>query len=49
MTANSRHGHTVGVLLGDGSVRFESYTVDARIWLALDTIGGGELIPGDAF
>ena len=49
MTANSRHGQTVGLLLGDGSVRFVRYTIDAGIWRALGTIAGGELVPGDSF
>ena len=49
MTANSRHGNTVCLLLGDGSVRFVSYAVDPRIWRALGTVAGGEVIPSDAF
>ena len=49
MTANSRHGQIVGLLLGDGSVRYVRYSVDARIWRGLGTIAGGELIPGDSF
>jgi prepilin-type N-terminal cleavage/methylation domain-containing protein len=49
MTANSRHGRSVGLLLGDGSVRPVAYSVDPRVWRALGTIAGGETIAGDSF
>jgi prepilin-type N-terminal cleavage/methylation domain-containing protein len=44
MTANSRHAKVVGLLLGDGSVRLVSHSVNARVWSALGTIAGGEVI-----
>ena len=49
MTAGSRHAGGVGLLLGDGSVRFVKRTVSPPIWRALGTIAGGETVPGDAF
>jgi prepilin-type N-terminal cleavage/methylation domain-containing protein len=49
MTANSRHARVVGLLLGDGSVRFVSQSVNPRVWSALGTIAGGEVIANDAY
>ena len=49
MTANSRHGGGVNLLLGDGSVRFVAPSVDAKVWQALGTIAGGETIAGDSY
>jgi prepilin-type N-terminal cleavage/methylation domain-containing protein len=49
MTASSRHDGGVGLLLGDGSVRFVKETVSPDVWRALGTIAGGEAISGDAF
>jgi hypothetical protein len=49
MTASSRHDGRVGLLLGDGSVRFVKNTVSPVVWRALGTIAGGEAIAGDAF
>jgi prepilin-type N-terminal cleavage/methylation domain-containing protein len=49
MTANSRHAKTVGLLKGDGSVRFVSHSVNPRVWSALGTIAGGEVISSDAY
>jgi hypothetical protein len=49
LTAGSRHDGGLGLLLGDGSVRFVKQTVSPAIWRALGTIAGGETIPGDAF
>ncbi|GIW86289.1 MAG: prepilin-type N-terminal cleavage/methylation domain-containing protein [Isosphaeraceae bacterium] len=48
---NARSHHPGGVhgLMGDGSVRFIKDQVDGRVWRALGTIAGGEVIPGDAF
>jgi prepilin-type N-terminal cleavage/methylation domain-containing protein len=47
----SRSHHTGGVhsLFGDGSVHFISSSVDGRIWRALGTVGGGEVIGGDSY
>jgi prepilin-type N-terminal cleavage/methylation domain-containing protein len=49
MTAGSRHDQVVGLLLGDGSVRFVKYTVDPLVWQGLGTIAGGEAISGDSY
>jgi len=45
-TANSNHVGGVNMLLGDGSVRFVSYSIDLGIWRGLGTISGGE-VSGD--
>jgi prepilin-type N-terminal cleavage/methylation domain-containing protein/prepilin-type processing-associated H-X9-DG protein len=44
MAASSRHSQGVNVLLGDGSVRFVSESVDAETWRALGTISDGEIL-----
>jgi prepilin-type N-terminal cleavage/methylation domain-containing protein/prepilin-type processing-associated H-X9-DG protein len=49
VTATSRHPGGVNLLLGDGSVRFVKQTVAARVWKALGTIGGGEVVGADAY
>lgn len=49
MTANSRHGSGVNLLLGDGSVRFVKESIDVTTWRALGTIDGGEAVSDDAF
>ena len=49
MTAGSRHAGGVGLLLGDGSVRFVKRTVSPPIWRALGTIAGGETLPADGY
>jgi prepilin-type processing-associated H-X9-DG protein len=45
--ARSRHSGGVNVALCDGSVRFVSNGVLPSIWLALGTMNGGEVVPGD--
>lgn len=47
--ARSNHPGGVNVLLGDGSVRFAGDTIDVRLYRALGTSSGREVIPGDAF
>ena len=49
ITARSYHAGGVNALMGDGSVRFVKDTVNGAAWRALGTIGGGEVISGDAF
>ncbi|WP_074313119.1 DUF1559 domain-containing protein [Singulisphaera sp. GP187] len=49
MTASSRHDGVVGLLLGDGSVRFVKYAVDPVVWKGLGTIAGSETISGDSY
>jgi prepilin-type N-terminal cleavage/methylation domain-containing protein/prepilin-type processing-associated H-X9-DG protein len=44
--ARSRHIGGVNLLLGDGSVRFVSNSVDPATWTALSTRAGGE-VPGN--
>jgi prepilin-type N-terminal cleavage/methylation domain-containing protein/prepilin-type processing-associated H-X9-DG protein len=43
-TANSRHTGGVQILLCDGSVRFVSENIDLKVWRALGTRNGGEVI-----
>jgi len=43
-TARSNHPGGVNAVLVDGSVRFVSNTVDGRVWLAVFTIAGGEVV-----
>jgi len=47
ITARSRHAGGVNLVLGDGSVRFVSDTIDVTIWRALSTAKGGEATSGD--
>ncbi len=48
-TARSYHPGGVNALLGDGSVRFVKDTLDGRIWRALGTVAGGEVLSADAY
>ena len=47
----SRSYHTGGVhsLFGDGSVRFVSSSVDGKLWRALGTVAGGEVVSSDGY
>jgi type II secretory pathway pseudopilin PulG len=49
MTVSSRHRQGVGLLLGDGSVRFVNESISPAVWRALATIAGGEVISADAY
>jgi prepilin-type processing-associated H-X9-DG protein len=49
MTAGSRHAAGVNLLLGDGSVRFISQTVDPAVWRGLGSISGGEVISAESY
>ncbi|MFO0909042.1 MAG: DUF1559 domain-containing protein [Isosphaeraceae bacterium] len=49
ITARSYHPGGVQILLGDGSARFIRSTIDGRIWRALGTVAGGEVVSEDAF
>jgi len=49
MTASSRHDGVVGLLLGDGSVRFIKYAVNPVVWRGLGTIAGSEAISADSY
>jgi len=48
-TASSYHPGGVNLLLMDGSVKFAKNGIAIRTWIALGTIGNGEIIPGDTF
>ena len=43
-TASSNHPHGVNTLFGDGHVQFIKDGIDQRIWQALGSINGGEVI-----
>jgi prepilin-type N-terminal cleavage/methylation domain-containing protein/prepilin-type processing-associated H-X9-DG protein len=47
--ADSWHSGGVNVLLGDGSVRFFKESTNQRIWWALGTKAGGEIISSDSY
>ena len=47
--ARSRHAGGINVLMGDGSVRFLKNSINAPIWIALNTIGGGEVLSSDSY
>jgi prepilin-type N-terminal cleavage/methylation domain-containing protein len=49
ITSRSYHPGGVQSLLGDGSVRFVSETIDGFVWRGLGTVGGREVIPGNAY
>jgi prepilin-type N-terminal cleavage/methylation domain-containing protein/prepilin-type processing-associated H-X9-DG protein len=42
LAARSRHTNGVNVVLGDGSVRFVSQSIDIGVWRAMSTVAGGE-------
>ncbi|OJW07467.1 MAG: hypothetical protein BGO49_26240 [Planctomycetales bacterium 71-10] len=45
----AEHSGGCNVLMGDGSVRFAKSTVNQRVWPALHTCSGGEVVGGDEF
>jgi prepilin-type N-terminal cleavage/methylation domain-containing protein/prepilin-type processing-associated H-X9-DG protein len=47
--SRSRHPGGVNAGFGDGSVRFVKETINAAIWIGLNTIQGGEVISADAY
>ena len=48
-SARSRHPGGVNVTMGDGSVRFIKDTIAVKIWLALATRQGGEILSSDQY
>ena len=49
VTATSRHSGGVNLLLGDGSARFVTDSIDAATWRALGTIAGREAVGSGSF
>jgi hypothetical protein len=49
--AGARSWHTGGIntLRGDGSVHFVKNSINAQIWIAINSIQAGEVVSGDAF
>jgi len=47
VTSRSYHPGGVQSLMGDGSVRFISSSINGVIWRSLGTAAGGEVIPGE--
>ena len=47
--ARSRHAGGINTLWGDGSVHFVENSIDAQIWIAINSIQGGEIVGADAF
>jgi prepilin-type processing-associated H-X9-DG protein len=45
----SRHPGGVNALFADGSVRFIKYSINGATWIALRSIGGGEVISSDSY
>lgn len=45
----SEHPGGANIILGDGSVRFIKETINQRVWAALATIRGREVISGESF
>ncbi|MBX3444009.1 MAG: DUF1559 domain-containing protein [Planctomyces sp.] len=48
ITSRSHHIGGVHSLFGDGAVRFLSSSIDGRVWRALGTIAGGEVVQLDS-
>jgi len=46
--ASSNHPGGANVLMGDGAVHFVKNSIDLRVWRALATRNGGEVISGDS-
>jgi prepilin-type N-terminal cleavage/methylation domain-containing protein/prepilin-type processing-associated H-X9-DG protein len=47
--AKSRHPGGVNTMLGDGSVRFVKATIASPIWVALNSISGGEVLDASSY
>jgi prepilin-type N-terminal cleavage/methylation domain-containing protein/prepilin-type processing-associated H-X9-DG protein len=43
----SRHAGGVHALFGDGSVTFVGNSIDPQLWISVNTIAGGEVLPAD--
>jgi prepilin-type N-terminal cleavage/methylation domain-containing protein/prepilin-type processing-associated H-X9-DG protein len=49
VTARSFHPSGVNALFSDGSVRFIKDSIDWRVWRAMGTVAGGEVVSADQF
>jgi prepilin-type processing-associated H-X9-DG protein len=49
LTADSYHPGGVNALMGDGSVKFIKDPINQRIWWALGTKSGGEVLSADSY
>ncbi|WP_435009283.1 DUF1559 domain-containing protein [Tundrisphaera lichenicola] len=49
LTASSRHPGGVNAVFCDGSVKFIKNSINYVTWMALGTIGGGEVVSADQF
>ena len=47
--ARSRHAFGVNVAMGDGAIRFTKNSINARIWRAMSTTKGNEIVSADAY
>jgi prepilin-type N-terminal cleavage/methylation domain-containing protein/prepilin-type processing-associated H-X9-DG protein len=47
--SRSRHPGGINVLFGDGSVRFVKNTINAQVWISVNTIMNGEVVSSDSF
>jgi prepilin-type N-terminal cleavage/methylation domain-containing protein/prepilin-type processing-associated H-X9-DG protein len=47
--ARSKHPGGINTGFADGSVHFIKDTIDPRVWIALNTIRGGEALSGDSY
>jgi prepilin-type processing-associated H-X9-DG protein len=47
--SRSRHPGGINTLFGDGSVHFMKNSIGPTIWVALGTIGSGEVISSDSY
>ena len=47
--AQSNHSGGVNALFADGSVKFVKDSIDMRMWMALGTRAGGEVVSSDAY
>ena len=49
VTSRSHHPGGVNAMFGDGSVKFIKSSVSWSTWRSMGTIGGGEVVSGDAY
>ena len=49
VTSRSHHAGGVHSLLSDGAVKFVSSSIEGRVWRALGSVAGGEVVSADSF